>query len=270
MSIKLDGIQKTLLIPLWSRAKLSEGVNPIIMDSMALKIIDRIDYDFKDIENNIPYFTKLMLVVRALEIDRKIKEYILNHPKATIISLGCGLDTAFYRIDNGMISWYDVDLPDVIKIRERLISENRRNTNISGSIFEIDWVKKIQANNEGMLIISGGVLPYFKKSVIKYLFNNIINNFKNSEIVFDTQSILGNVVSNIGTQIKGMKSANFQWGIKDARTMEKWDARIVFVEQYPLFSKTNIDKSWSKGIKTITNLSDKFNMANIVHLRISD
>ncbi len=36
------------------------------------------------------------------------------------------MDTTFERIDNGRVYWYDLDLPDVIKLRKEFILENDR------------------------------------------------------------------------------------------------------------------------------------------------
>ncbi|MGA2143117.1 MAG: hypothetical protein ABSG94_11955 [Brevinematales bacterium] len=44
--MKLEGIGKTLLIPLWSRVKLSCENNPVIKDLKAIEIVGKIGYDF--------------------------------------------------------------------------------------------------------------------------------------------------------------------------------------------------------------------------------
>lgn len=47
------------------------------------------------------------------------------HPEGLVVNLGAGLDTRFYRLDNGTITWIDIDLPEVVAfspepIRRRL------------------------------------------------------------------------------------------------------------------------------------------------------
>jgi hypothetical protein len=51
-------------------------------------------------------------------------EFIEKHPEATIVNIGCGLDTTFSRIDNGKIQFYELDLPDVIALRKNLRFEH--------------------------------------------------------------------------------------------------------------------------------------------------
>ncbi|HBZ19782.1 MAG TPA: hypothetical protein DEO60_01525 [Bacteroidales bacterium] len=43
-----------------------------------------------------------------------------------IKNIGCGLDTRFERIDNGKLKWFDIDFPEVIKLRGRFMNENSR------------------------------------------------------------------------------------------------------------------------------------------------
>lgn len=267
MEINLEGIQKTLLIPLWSRAKLSKENNPVIIDLKAIDIIEKSGYDFNRIDKNIPYFAKLMLAVRANEIDKITKSFIIAHPEALIINLGAGLDTAFYRVDNGSIRWIDIDLPDVIKLRKILIPETNRSQTISSSIFDMEWVREVSHNKNGTLLISGGVLPYFKEKIIRKFFIKIMDCFPECEMVFDVQSRTGNIISNLGMIFSGSHSAAMHWGINNASEMEIWDKRIRIIEKYPLFSRTKRYPDWDRRVIKIIDLSDKFNMTSIVHIK---
>lgn len=44
-----------------------------------------------------------------------------RHPDAVVISIGCGLDTRYSRLDNGTIYWYDLDLPEPIRVRKQFL-----------------------------------------------------------------------------------------------------------------------------------------------------
>jgi O-methyltransferase involved in polyketide biosynthesis len=53
--IKLQDVQESLMMPLWSRAKLTKEHSPLISDLKAVEIVNRIDYDFSDIERRFPF-----------------------------------------------------------------------------------------------------------------------------------------------------------------------------------------------------------------------
>ena len=103
IAIDLGSVQKTLLLPLWGRAVETRKQKPLLVDTTAVQIIEKINYDFSTITNNMSEITRLAWIVRCLHIDRTIKQFLLRHPRATIVNIGCGLDTTLNRIDNGSL-----------------------------------------------------------------------------------------------------------------------------------------------------------------------
>src|SRR3974390_490678 len=104
--INLGSVEETLLIPLWGRATISREYPSLLNDTKAVELVGQIDYDFSKLDQTLRYGTNLLHAARAKQIDDKIRAYIAQHPEASVIDLGAGLDTAFYRIDNGSIRWY--------------------------------------------------------------------------------------------------------------------------------------------------------------------
>ncbi|MFN2127565.1 MAG: class I SAM-dependent methyltransferase, partial [Anaerolineales bacterium] len=137
--INLGSVQKTLLLPLWGRAVETQKPKPILVDSKAVSIINNIPYDFSVIAENINPLSRLSWIARSIYFDKKIKEFVNVSPEATIVNIGCGLDTTFDRVDNGKIHWYDLDLPDTIELRKKYISETDRRKFIPKSVFDTSW-----------------------------------------------------------------------------------------------------------------------------------
>jgi O-methyltransferase involved in polyketide biosynthesis len=269
MKVNLGGVQETLLIPLWSRAKLAKENNSILVDLRAIDIVEKLQYDFSKIDKYFPYFLHVVNLVRAKMLENIINEYLLNHPRATIINLGAGLDTTFCRVDNGVLNWYDIDLPDVMEIRKKLIPETDRSRYIEESIFEMEWIESIDGIRDGLLFISGGVLEYFDKNVVKKFFSDLADHFPESEIAFN--AIRNNTISSIFNyrlmRQLGMKSATMKWKFSSPEKIKRWDKRIVILEQYPIFSKINTEKNWNKKVIRTMKLYDRHKIINIVHLK---
>ena len=55
-----------------------------------------------------------------------------------------GFDATFYRVDNGLIYWYDLDLPPVIEVRKQLLPEPDRVTIVAKSILDPIWCTDIK------------------------------------------------------------------------------------------------------------------------------
>jgi O-methyltransferase involved in polyketide biosynthesis len=51
IKIDLGPVQETLMLPLWARARETEKDNPVVCDTFARDIVERIDYDFSWIDN---------------------------------------------------------------------------------------------------------------------------------------------------------------------------------------------------------------------------
>ena len=200
VKIELNGVSETLLGLLWGRAQLSKEYSSLFYDEKAVELVEKIDYDFStsdmpfqgillniSLEGNLlPIFGLTALM--AKQFDDKIREYITEHPRASVVNIGAGLDTSFYRVDNGSIRWYDLDLPTVIDIRKQLLLEPDRVTYIPKSLLDPSWCKDVKAIDDGIFIVAGGVLRYFKESEVKQFFLLLADNFPGGEIVFDAIS----------------------------------------------------------------------------------
>jgi O-methyltransferase involved in polyketide biosynthesis len=85
-------------------------------------MVNQIDYDFSTFDKE--WMTQLVVAIRTEILDRETKAFIARHPDAIVINLGCGLDTRFFRIDDGKIHWYNLDLPEPIKVK-KILRRNR-------------------------------------------------------------------------------------------------------------------------------------------------
>ena len=272
IKINLTGVSETLLGPLWGRAKLSRERNPVLNDAKAIELVEQIDYDFSTIDRNIPPEVDLLIVARAKQFDDEIKACIQT-PARISVNIGAGLDTTFYRVDNGSIHWYNLDLPAVIEIRKQLIPETDRTACIAKSLFDPSWCKDIKHTEDGVFMAVGGVLVYYEESQVQQFFSLLADNFPGGEIVFDAPSRKIRV-----TRL----SAEFKWALRDANKITKWDKRISVLDQFPLFKNIPRDPSWSRGlfedvpkdfswsvdIQRLMDFSDTCRISNIFHLRV--
>ncbi|MGA9079425.1 MAG: class I SAM-dependent methyltransferase, partial [Halobacteriota archaeon] len=113
-------VEATLLAPLCARAKFSREFPSIFNDAKAIELVDQIDYDFSTKVAALGLEGTIAIVARAKQFDDKIRAYVNEHQQASVINVGAGLDATFYRVDNGLLQWYDLDLPNVIDTRRRL------------------------------------------------------------------------------------------------------------------------------------------------------
>jgi O-methyltransferase involved in polyketide biosynthesis len=166
MSVNLGNVQKTLFLPLWGRAIESKKRKPLLLDEAAVNIINRVDFDFSQMARNLDQLTQIAWIKRSLICDKVIRIFLAKHPQGTVVNIGCGLDTTFERVDNGKVNWFDLDLPDVIELRSKFITQSERRKFISSSFLDKEWLDGL-GKRENVLFIAAGVFYYYTEQEIK-------------------------------------------------------------------------------------------------------
>ena len=262
----LGSVQKTLLLPLWGRAVETRKRKPLLVDAAAVDIVGKLDYDFSTIAANVHPITRLAWIARSLHVDRTLREFLARRPRATVVNIGCGLDTTFERIDNGSLRWIDLDLPDVIRLREKLLPRGQRQRSLACSVLDPEWPQEVEAG-DGVMLVAAGVLYYLEETQVRVLFSTLSQALPNSEMVFDVCSPWGARVANKKViRDSGMDaSALLQWGVHDVSELAAWDRRIEVEEAYRMFKGLGARLPWRARFGTM--LSDAMNIMFMAHLR---
>src|SRR3989304_806071 len=127
--ITLTPEQETLLIPLYTKA---QPGNPLFFDPKAQDIHNQMDYDFTKLR--VPYKTVILVCQRAKKLDAVTSDFLAEHPGGVVLHLGCGLDGRFWRVDDGRVEWYDLDMPPVIELRQRFYPASERYHTLASSV----------------------------------------------------------------------------------------------------------------------------------------
>ncbi len=120
----LSSVEQTALFPVYYRASESQRPDGLIQDPRAVELVKQIDFDFSKLR--IQSFVQVALILRVRQFDLLTSDFLTRHPTGVVVYVGCGLDTAFDRVDNGQIEWYDLDLPETIEARRQLLPETSR------------------------------------------------------------------------------------------------------------------------------------------------
>lgn len=264
----MQNVQETLLLPLWGRAVETQKKRPLLEDKIAVEIISQLDYDFSTIAENINEVVRMGWIARSMLIDRTIKQLLHENSQAVIVNIGCGFDTTFERVDNGSITWYDFDLPDVIELRRQFIPENNRRKMMAGSFLDYEWLDRLNVEGgRNIIFVAAGVFCYFDEYQIKSFFKKIANRFPNSEIIFDAFSPAAIKVSNkIVLEDGGMDEKTIlKWGLRRAKDLSLWDSRFTVLGEYTLYK--NVKSRFKGRDKIMSWISERLRMLYIVHLK---
>ena len=185
--IEKNTVQETLVIPLYSRKLCSELYPNLYRDETAVRLIDRIDYDFSEAEKNsrslMQRFGALEVAMRQNDLAWEVRDYLKAHPNAAVVNLGCGLDSTGRACDNGSCKIYNLDFPNVISVRNELLPAGEREQNIPCDLKDPAWFDKIDASG-GAGFFASGVFYYFLTEQVRALVQGIQAKFEGYYEVF--------------------------------------------------------------------------------------
>ena len=186
--IEKNTIQETLVIPLWGRKFATEIYGDIYQDPKAVELSAQLDYDFSALDGKTNgfffRFGYLESAARYADIAIEIKEYIALHPNAAIVNLGCGLDCTAENNATAANKIYNIDRPDVISVRNELLTPDNRTVNIGADLNDTTWFEQIDST-AGALFFAAGVFYYFLTDEVKKLFTAMETRFPGCCLVFD-------------------------------------------------------------------------------------
>ena len=219
---ELDGVSSTLLLPLWSRATETRRDQPMLRDDAAVEIMKAIDFDFDRFERKSVASAEFCL--RARIFDQFVQSHIRTCPDCTVVELGVGLDTRFDRVDTANSHWLELDLPEVMALRRKLVSGNDRRILVEGSLLADNWFSHVPAaNRHNVLFVAEGLLYFFSKSEIKQVFLQLSGVFPGARVLFDAQSPLHLWYSNLR---QPLADARLQFSLRRPEEVESWDSQF--------------------------------------------
>lgn len=224
--ISLSNGSETLFIPLYGKARMSKE-EKIISDKKAEEIIDSIDYDFKKLK--VAKKIQVFMGLRAAIIDDFTRGFIDENPGCIIVHLGCGLDSRVLRIKRKAKRWYDLDFPEVIKIKKQFFKETINYRMIGSSVTDYSWIDKIDYTDEPVLVIAEGLLMYLNEDEVEQLLIRLKNKFTNAEIIFDAFSKTTAKYSKYQPSL-GMTDAKIQWGSDGPHEIENYASGITHID----------------------------------------
>ena len=251
--IKLSGVPETMLQTVYARAKESSG-RGAIHDAKAEEIIEKLDYDFSLADKDTAMHSGV--IARTIVLDRMTKEWLASHPGAVVVNIACGLDTRCYR-RSGNAHWYNLDLPEPLAVREKLLPESGTISQIAMSAME-DWGSEISEQNVQVLIVIEGLTMYLNAKDVQQIFAVISSRFSQATIFVETMNPM--IVKRFKEKSIEGSHAKFTWGIKNGKALAELLPGFRFMEEHSLTEGMAVFAPIYKlldKLPTVRNISNK-------------
>ena len=156
----MNNISKTLYIPLYGKAYVSKkGI--ILSDTKAEEIWSAEGFKLKGKSKSkwLAYY----MGMRSAVFDSWLKEKMSDMNDATVLHIGCGMDSRAIRIGENSHLWYDVDFPEVIAERKKYYAESDKYRMLAVDVRSADFTENIPKSENAIIVMEG--VPEWNGSV---------------------------------------------------------------------------------------------------------
>jgi O-methyltransferase involved in polyketide biosynthesis len=187
-AVVLDGVPETMLWTLYQRAAEARRPDTVLPDPEAVALVEAVadagGYPFTERFGHSHPLVAQALALRSACFDSVVRQFLDAYPEGTVVSLGEGLETAFWRCDNGRVSWLTVDLPEPLALRHSLLPHGSRQHTLACDARDPAWTKGIDPAR-GVLVLAQGLLMYLRPPEVRDLIATCADQFPGGGLVFD-------------------------------------------------------------------------------------
>ncbi len=227
-----NSVERTLLIPLWCRALAAKKLPEMLPDYDAGRILKEMG------ETKPPhplYYMQCASVtgaVRQYNLAVETRTYLAKNPEAAVVELGAGLSCLRRQLNRAKGPWINLDLPDVIRLREQFIPATEDEQNFACDITDHSWFDLIPFDPaKGVIFLAAGLFHYFDRETVRSLICDMAEHFPGGTLVFDITTGSGFRNGNITVHTSG-NDTNLKFFIDDAATeMSAWSPLLKNISQ---------------------------------------
>ncbi len=263
-----EGVADTLYIPLAARVYVSRRFPEYFFDPKSLELEPAIPGD--SIQRGSSEYTMIASAARYHNLDQMARAYVAAHPACNIVNVGCGLETMFWRVGPDALDarFYEMDLPEVIEVRRRILGAPERDELVAGDAFELSWADGVDTARP-TLIVASGVFQYFHNADVLGFIADAKEAFADAELVFDATNTKGLEYVNKYVRKTGNASALMYCAIDDPEGFAR-EAGCELLEVRPFYAAARRILKGKVNLysKVAMAIADRTGRAFLLHIRL--
>lgn len=231
----MDSVNKTLYIPLYGKSYVSKK-GLFLDDKKAEEIWEKEAFPLRGKSSSkwLAYY----MGVRAAVFDEWVKQQMRELQDATVIHIGCGMDSRVLRVGTRGRAWYDVDFPDVIEERKRYYTETACYRMIAGDARDCDWLSAIKESSAAIVVMEG-VSMYLTARDMQKLFDALCARFEKIALLVDCYTSFAAKMSKRRNPINDVGVTEV-YGVDDPRAYERRE--LSFSKEHTMIPQKYIDE----------------------------
>ncbi|MGB2078640.1 MAG: class I SAM-dependent methyltransferase [Vibrio sp.] len=159
-----------LLRPLWLRGQESLHQQGLLYDPIATSACWRCQSYSECRSNQLDREQRLYASLTHV-CDQLVRDFLKQYPDAYVINISSGLDTRFYRLDNGRCHWIEVDDEKNLALKQQLFYANERLTLHPGKLNQTQWIAQlgIPVSSPVFILCEQALLECAESEVARFL-----------------------------------------------------------------------------------------------------
>ena len=231
----MNSVNKTLYIPLYGKAYVS-GKGLFLTDSKAEEIwaAEQFPLGGKSKSKWLAYY----MGIRSAVFDGWTRAQIAAADDATVLHIGCGMDSRALRAGECAHMWYDLDFPEVIAERARYFNETERYRMLPCDLRRDGWLTQIPQSKKAIVIMEG-VSMYLSPEELRSVFVTVSDRFDEVALLMDCYSTLAAKMSKYKNPINDV-GVTAVYGTDDPRAPEA--GGLLYLGEHDMTPKRYIDE----------------------------
>jgi methyltransferase (TIGR00027 family) len=242
----LTNVSRTAITTLRSHALEAEKSRPLIRDPMARLLLTRLSSFASESERALLFDRKLsstltrFVAIRARKFDAIVDDFVREHPSCTVVNLGCGFDTRYWRIDHAGCEYIELDLPEVVALKREALKGEVPYELLGCSVLDPSWIEKLtRSGRRNFLLLAEGLFMYLPKRDVIALFREMAARFLDSRIAFEVVSdkyMRGLwkkvLVIKVKHELGFDAGSSMDFGVREAREIESYGAGLKVIDEW--------------------------------------
>ncbi len=257
----LTSVNTTALLTLYCRARESQNKDPIIRDETAVALArqitplianspDRLLRSLAD--GSFEPQVVVHIAMRAKKYDAYARQFLEANGGGVVVNLGGGMDTRFQRLDDGRLELFDVDLPEMIAFKQRILPPGGRYHQIARSVYDYAWMEEVARGGERPIIfLAEGLFMYLEPEKVRQLVLEMRARFPGAEMVAEVfnsfwlrQPWKNLAMGKMKRRLNIAKDVEFTFGIAESRELESWHPGLKFLDDWSYFDVPDPKLGW--------------------------
>lgn len=232
----MDGVNKTLYIPLYGKSLVSKK-DIIIKDPKAEEIWSKEGFELKGKSKS--KWLAYDMAIRAAIYDEWLENEMKRNSDAVVLHIGCGMDSRIERVSSKNRQWYDIDFPDVIEERSKYYKETNDYHMLAMDMRTDEWKKHIKESQKSLVVLEG-VSMYFDPEELQGMLSNLSAHFDSIGILMDCYTEKAAKASKYKNPINDV-GVTAVYGYDHPKDLAK-KSGLEFVNEYNMVPQRYIDE----------------------------